>query len=169
MATGSVPDAKARIGRVWALPRAVHVRGMSAKLEAGPEMPGKRLVIDGCEECGTALWHRGLWAASPQPLRLLCPQGTREGGAEPEARQEAQGPAPEAHGAVLLQSALQAQGGCFLERPLGSPLDLCQPEALGSGMLQSNFLLQWVRHWLPERSPALWPRGLCRKQEAPVQ
>lgn len=43
-----------------------------------------------------------------------CLQGTREGGAEPEERQAAQGQAEEAHRDVLLQPTLQAQGGWLL-------------------------------------------------------
>ena len=43
-----------------------------------------------------------------------CLQGTREGGAEPEERQAAQGQAKEAHRDVLLQPTLQAQGGWLL-------------------------------------------------------
>lgn len=45
-----------------------------------------------------------------------CLQGTGEGGAEPEKRQAAQGQAEEAHGDVLLQPPLQAQGEWLMPR-----------------------------------------------------
>lgn len=64
-------------------------------------------------------WNVGVFAALVGPcggresLALTgdCLQGTREGGAEPEERQAAQGEAEEAHGDVVLQPARQAQGG----------------------------------------------------------
>lgn len=83
-----------------------------------------------------------------------CLQGTREGGAEPEERQAAQGQAEEAHGDVLLQPTRQAQGGW----PRASSGRL--PSALGSVHGGGG----WARRWSASLLGLLRPLPLGAQQ-----
>lgn len=74
-----------------------------------PEAPSVGLLEALRFPCG----GRGCGCGASPTLIGDCLKGTREGGAEPEARQAAEGQAQEAHGDVLWP-ALQAQGGWLL-------------------------------------------------------
>lgn len=91
-------------------------------------------------------------AHGPSPTLIGdCLQGTREGSTEPEARQAAQGQAPEAHGHVL-QPALQAQGGLLLARRGSFPPSAHSGQSRrrrGMAGASGNGIGQRVHRWFP--------------------